>query len=206
MAISGKSKDNIVKNEDFNVIKAVEAQQDDLVSGNEYLRKEQQKYFANQWVLQQNHYAQCGAVTKIKLDKDYEARGVSKEQENNIRIKTIIFEKLNLANQFTIGTTNYDPLKGDIEEFKKKMTELQKQVDEAEEDYIVYGAEIYFGIEKKTALEHFEEITPYVMGRKYLNDLRIVGTTFDDIKNGTVPKDRNNLVRFTRDLTDKHYY
>lgn len=173
----------------------VEREEEDLVTGNEYLKKEQQKYFANQWVLQQNYYADCGAVTKITLDKEYEVKGISREEQTQVRIKSMIYEKLNIANTLSIGILNYSVI-GNVEKFEQQIADLQKAVDKAEEDYITYGAKVYFGIEKDIADKYFETITPYVIGRKYINDIKIFGTSAD----------KQRVTRFTRDLREKRYY
>lgn len=184
------------KEELTQVVPATDENKNDLVTGNDYLTKEQQRYFANQWTLQQNYYANCGSVPSITLDKEYKAKSASREQQSEIRVKAHIYEKLNVTNTFKIGLENLPSHNGNIDEFKKSIKDLQKEIDIAEEDYIVYGADIYFGIPKDTALKYFEEISPYVMGRKYLNDLKVFGTS----------NDKSKLVRFTRDLTERKYY
>lgn len=203
MAISNKKDNDVVKlkpaKEGYTFVsdqtQPVE-DQPDLVIGNEYLKKEQQKFFANQWVLQQNFQIRCGGADKIKLgDKEYSFKGVTKEQENEVKLRAFYFEKLNIAFNYDIGVLNlgFNVEQKDITKLKDTIKTLKQAMDQADEDFITYGAEIYFGIPKEIALKHFEEVAPYVLGRKYLNDIRVSGN-------------RNDLPRLVRDLTERKYY
>lgn len=168
----------------------------DIVTGNEYLKKEQQKFFANQWISQQNFQIKCGGADKIRIEeKDYSFRGVTKAEENEVRLRAFFYDKLNIAFNYDIGVLNlkWDSEEKDITKFKEQIQVLKKALDQADADFITYGAKIYFDIPEDITLKHFEEVSPYVIGRKYLNDIRVSGN-------------RNDLPRLIRDLTERKYY
>lgn len=91
-----------------------------------------------------------------------------------------------------------------IQEFKDKIEAITKEVGVAEKDYFVTRAESYFGIPETTALDNKEMLEPFLDGRKYLMDLKVLGDANKDIENGK-PLNLNNIRRLLGILTDKHY-
>lgn len=171
---------------------------------NSYMEKEKNRFLAQQWKEQLYVQLVCGKQKTITIDKnDYNNRTISDEEELSMNKLFSLLNKIEQLNAIKFEELGKDMKEIDVEKLKQGIDKLEDDLAKVENDYFCKCCLAYFGIPKDVALKNKEMLLPYVAGRNYWRDLRVVGNTFHAIKNDTVtPQLLNKICAI---LTERHY-
>lgn len=177
---------------------------DSLSDENPFLRKEQQRFFAKQWLEQLRVQLIYGKQKDISIGQTtYHNKTISDGDEKKINTYWALLQKVTQLYELKFAQMGVDDKIIDIAKLKEQIDELQKNVDDIERDYFCECARAYFEIPRDVALANKELLSPYIAGRNYWKDLRVVGNTYNAIKNDTVTPQLLNKIAAI--LTDRNY-
>lgn len=171
---------------------------------NQYLRKERDRFLANQWKEQLYVQLIYGKQKQITIDKtDYNNRTISDADELELNKLFSLLNKVEQLNAIKFQEIGTDMKEIDIDKIKQAIDKLETDLNTVENDYFCKCCEVYYSIPRDVALKNKEMLSAYIAGRNYWKDLRVVGNTFHAIKNDTVtPQLLNKICAI---LTDRHY-
>ena len=177
---------------------------------NEYLIKAQRRFAATEWEQQMYFQFHCAKKSFIELDgQKYYSHTIGDPAEIDISEKQVIWESL--LNNFTFNVAKMkieekdmlDPKK--LDEFKKRIIELKKPVDEADRELFLVCCLHFYGIPRDVALKNKEMLIPFIIGRKYIQQKALAGQSYDDMKNGKATERTSSLGTIVDGLTKDHY-
>ena len=174
------------------------------VDSNPYLDKERNRFLAQQWKEQLYVQLVCGKQKSITIDKtDYNNRAISDADELAMNKLFSLLNKIEQLNAIRFEALGKDMKEIDVDKIKESIDKMEDDLNKIEQDYFCKCCLAYFGIPKQVALDNKEMLSPYIAGRNYWRDLRVVGNTFYAIKNDTVtPQLLNKICAI---LTERHY-
>lgn len=180
-----------------------ERRNDPLTSNNPYLLKAQQRFEAIQWEEQTAIQIKAGSSKSIIIGHvEYKNRTVGDIEEADLGEKYAIWERLFVSFENTVRLIVADMRKPEeIKQLGERIEVIQKPLNDADNDNFMLGCKYYFGIPEDIARKNKEMLLPYIIGRRYLHNKAVVGSTFNDIASGKVTPSKNDLTRYTNSLT-----
>jgi hypothetical protein len=179
-----------------------EVKTDDILAvGNRYLDNEQQRVYAIQWREQYFYQLFCGAQPFIKINNvEYRSKSVTSEEENKVKVAALVLDKCQTLFDMEIQKLQKDTNKDiDLNALNENISKIREILGEADRKFIATCAEAYYGMNEDTANKNKEAITPYVLGRSFLHNIKVIGNNFED------PKIRNALLKFVSQVTERRY-
>lgn len=171
---------------------------------NPYLEKERSQFQAKQW--REQLFAQLiyGKQKDITIgNATYNNKTLSDEDELSLNKHFSLLNKVEQLYAIKLDALGKDMKDIDITKLKEQIDKLETDLNTVENDYFCECARVYYEIPKDVALKNKEMLSAYIAGRNYWKDLRVVGNTFNAIKNDTVtPQILNKIANI---LTDRHY-
>lgn len=175
---------------------------------NEFLDKAQKRFEAVEWEQQMYFHFHCAKKAFIEIEGvKYNGRTISDPEEIDIADKQIIWERLLLSYQYSVSKMLLEDLKDPkkMDEFKDKIKEIKKPVDDADRELFLICCLYFYGIDKDTALKNKEMLMPYLIGRRYLQGKAFVGRAFQDMKENKSTERNSSLSTIVDGLTKDHY-
>ena len=186
-------------------VEAPKENNDDLAfKNNPYLEKAQKKFYADQWLEQLRVQLIYGKQKDITIENStYHNTTISDEDEKKINTFWALLQKVTQLYDIKFAELGVGQKEVDVGKLKEQIENLQKDIDDVERDYFCECARAFYNIPRDVALKNKEMLSPYLAGRNYWKDLRVVGNTYNAIKNDTVtPQLLNKLANI---LTERHY-
>lgn len=172
---------------------------------NPYLDKEQKKFYANQWKEQLFLQINCGMQRQIRIGTaTYDNKTISDDDEVVLNNYWTLLQKVIQLNEIKIQELATNEKEIDIPKLKEQLDKLNKSVQDVERDYFCECAKRFYEIPKDVALANRELLSPYIAGRNYLRDLRVIGNTYNSIKSND-PVSPAMLKKLVQIITDRHY-